>query len=146
MIAKEIADGGWTQPMQAVESVLVGGADHTVAGCIIAESWKLGNDIQEVISRHHAEKSGNAFANLIAVANFVAGGIYPFPENSAGPTKGLFAADGPALDDALKEKLKPFLSEFLLPQYGLRVDDVIEAGRAIETTVRKLVENLRSSA
>jgi hypothetical protein len=100
----------------------------------------LGNDIQEVISRHHAEKSGNA------VANFVAGGIYPFPENSAGPTKGLFAADGPALDDALKEKLKPFLSEFLLPQYGLRVDDVIEAGRAIETTVRKLVENLRSSA
>ncbi|HCL27015.1 MAG TPA: hypothetical protein DIC52_01095 [Candidatus Latescibacteria bacterium] len=110
LIVKEMVDGGWASPMRAAEEVLAGGADHTLAGGIIA------------------------------------GGIYPFPEQAEAPTKGLFAAEGPELDEDLEKRLQPFLSEFLLPQYEISLDDVIAVGRAIEPTVRKLVENLRSSA
>jgi hypothetical protein len=53
---------------------------------------------------------------------------------------------GPGIGEDLEKRLQPFLSEFLLPQYEISLDDVIAVGRAIEPTVRKLVENLRSSA
>lgn len=146
MILQETKEKKWATPLREAEATFTGSAGHTLAGAILADSWKLGEDIQEVIRGHHAEKTGNAFANLIAIADFIAGGIYPFPAESEAPAKGLFAANGPAVDDALKERLRPFLSEFLLPQYGLRLDDLVELGRACEPTVRKIVENLRSSA
>ena len=36
LIVKEMVDGGWASPMRAAEEVLAGGADHTLAGGIIA--------------------------------------------------------------------------------------------------------------
>jgi hypothetical protein len=59
--------------------------------------------------------------------------------------KGPVCCQGPGIGEDLEKRLQPFLSEFLLPQYEISLDDVIAVGRAIEPTVRKLVENLRSS-
>ncbi len=91
---------GWNTTMLSAEETVAGGAQHGYVGCILADSWKLGEEMTRVIETHHRPAPDDRFSQLVALANFLAGGIYPYPLKSAYPLArllpGLTAAKSPA--------------------------------------------------
>ena len=143
LVVEELAEEKWCSPMRSGEMTLAGGADHTTVGGILAESWKLGEEIRQVAEKHHDENPASAFAELIALADFIAGGLYPFPKEAAFPT--VSALSEGAVYDGKDEPLAPFLSESILSKCGLGFEGLIALGQAIAPTVRRLTESMRES-
>ena len=81
----------------------------------------------------------------MGAADFVAGGIYPFPKDAAGPLSGMFASDGPKVDDVVRMRLEPFLPEARLLERNIGFESLVEVGRVIEPCIRRQVEELRAS-
>jgi hypothetical protein len=90
----------WNSTMLSAEEMVAGGAQHCHVGRILADSWQLGEETTRVIQSHHAPAAEDRFSQLIGLANFVAGGIYPYPLTAAYPLvrllPGLTAARAPA--------------------------------------------------
>jgi len=75
-IAEAIARG---VALEAVEAELLG-ADHAEVGGLLARRWKLPQDIQEAVARHHTAEAGEVtLAGMVAAADrFVTGyGLLP---------------------------------------------------------------------
>ena len=94
LVAQNMEADGWNTPMLAAENDVAGGANHTLVGRIVATSWQLGEELCEVIERHHAPGPEDRYAQLTALADFLALGIYPFPKPAAYPLFTLFQPDG----------------------------------------------------
>jgi len=75
----------WNLPMRAAEDQVAGGVDHSLVGGILAESWDLGSAMCQVIEKHHAPSSEDRFSQLVALADFLGGGIYPYPRQASFP-------------------------------------------------------------
>jgi HD-like signal output (HDOD) protein len=116
-------------------------ADPFVGG-ILAQSWQLGDEVHQVAETHHDEKPKNTLAELIALADFLAGGLYPFPKQAEFPTVGAFEEGAAYGGD---ESLSPFLSESVLSNSGLGLEGLIGLGKAIAPTIRRLTESMRES-
>ena len=76
---------GWNTTMLSAEETVAGGAQHSHVGRVLADSWQLGEETTRVIETHHAPAPDDHFSQLVALANFLAGGIYPYPLNAAYP-------------------------------------------------------------
>ena len=142
LVVTEAEGQQWKFPLRFAEESLAGGANHTTVGSILAESWRLGDEVFAVIEKHHDESPGDPFVQLIAMADFVAGGIYPFPKQAQYPMVSLLEEAGQEPDG---EILGQFLSRDFLPVLNLGYRDLIGLGRAIRPTVQRLAENIRSS-
>ena len=142
LVLSEAETQEWKFPLRFAEEALAGGANHTTVGGILAQSWRLGDDVRAVIEKHHDEKPGDPFAQLIAMADFIANGIYPFPKQAQYPAIALL---NEADREADGETLGPFLSRSVLPEYNLGYGELLGLGRAITPVVQRLAENIRSS-
>ena len=85
IIIDELKRENWNTSMRAVEHLVAGGAHHNMVGQILSESWKLGDMLTKVISDHHTPPADDPFCQLIALADFVGGYIYPYPKDSEYP-------------------------------------------------------------
>ena len=100
-----------------------------------------------MLEEHHNPASDDNFSCLIALADFLANGILPFPQQAAYPMVDLLRDDHAAAtdrEDAL-EAVQKFIPANLLQQLKLEITDLIATGRMLTPTVRQLVENIQES-
>jgi two-component system, chemotaxis family, chemotaxis protein CheY len=85
MIVEELQNQNWNVPMKAGEDLLAGGADHNLVGRILADSWKLGAALSKMVEYHHTPAADDAFSQLISLADFIGGCVYPYPKQATYP-------------------------------------------------------------
>ena len=180
MIVEDLTIKLWNVPMRFAEETVAGGADHTLVGRILAQSWKLGDDLTQAIELHHNPGADDTFGQLVALANFIGGGLYTYPKQAAYPMVKLLQEEGeqetvqegeekpkenPPAADAQKEEnpegekeanpldaptdpkesARLFLPEGLLERLEIELGDIVDLGRLLAPTVRRLAEDLRKS-
>jgi len=84
-IVEEMARQGWAIPMHIAEETIAGGADHTVVGEILADTWQLGETIGHIVGEHHRPTEGDSLVELVALADVMANAIFPLPADAAFP-------------------------------------------------------------
>ena len=181
MFVEDLQQHNWNQPMSAAEDRIAGGANHNLVGRILGQSWKLGDDLCDLVEFHHDPATDDRFAALVTLADFLVGGIFPFPkqakfplvdllQDGATPTEGeeQKEAEAPAATEqkegeeqapaaepdedvahiaalAPDQALLNFLPETLLGRLELELNDLLEAGRLLAPTVRRLADDIRKS-
>ena len=171
LIVETMEAQGWNRPMSVSEEINTGGLNHSQVGLILGESWKLGDEICRVIESHHRPSADDAFTQLIALANFIAAGAYRYPGQARYPIAPVLQEDdeaneddvpieaielalpeeGPDLEEDLEavakegpsQALRYFLPPGLLDQLELPLGQLIDLGKALTPTVRRLTERLR---
>lgn len=74
--------------LEAVEAELLG-ADHAEVGGLLARRWKLPQDIQEAVARHHTAEAGEVtLAGMVAAADRFVTGYGLLPGYSVPPAPG----------------------------------------------------------
>jgi two-component system, chemotaxis family, chemotaxis protein CheY len=141
----ELDRNGWNTPMRQAEVMVAGGADHTVVGGILAESWRLGDDITSVIQDHHTAESQDALTSVVALADLVVGGFQPYPKGAPYPMLRLVRGQADATDTEALEALAAFLPTELCARLGLSADDLIELARVLGPEIGKRAQDLRQS-
>lgn len=137
--------------MISAEDMIAGGANHTLVGRILAQSWRLGEELCQLVERHHNPAPEDRYAQLIALADFVGGGIYPYPRQATYPMVRLLQkevagqADEKKEEDTAEPSAQRFLPEGLLGQLGIDLGDLISLGRAVAPAVHRLVGDLQKS-
>jgi HD-like signal output (HDOD) protein len=160
MIIQDLETKSWNAPMRFSEETVAGGADHALVGRILAQSWKLGDDLVRMVEGHHTPGLADPFTRLVALANFLGGGIYPYPGKAAFPLVGHFRQGSGATPPPAGEEtpgapaaavppeetiLRLFLPEGLLEKLDLQLADLVGLGRLLVPVVRRLAEDLRKS-
>lgn len=163
-VRAELVRQNWDVPMRLAEGTVAGGADHTLVGAILADSWRLGAQVEAVIRDHHHPDPADPFASLVALADLVVGGIAPYPHDGAYPLARLVSgvAGAPtarppapaattqsaeaAPPKAPRDALAAFLPADLCARLGLSADDIVQLAQLLAPTVRKRAESLRRRA
>ena len=121
---------------------------------ILAKNWNLDESLLRVIAQHHTPAGDDRFTQLISLANFLAGAIYPYPGGAKSPlvqaVQQKMTREGEAMtldaDDADQvKKVEAFLPKELPEQLGFEVDRLLQLAFVLYQDVRNLVEKLRAS-
>ncbi len=147
-IVEHLAAQQWQVPMLAAEEEVAGGADHASLGAILAANWRLNPEVERVVENHHRATTADAFSALIGLADFIAGGLYPYPRQAAFPAVALIGGTAappatgasPALEAAGR-----FLPPGLLGELSLSLEELIALGVALAPAIRRFTENMRRS-
>lgn len=153
-IVEHLVAQQWQVPMLAAEEEVAGGANHNLVGRILAENWKLDSEVGRVVENHHLATAADPFSALVGLADFIAGGLYPYPRQAAFPTAALIgvvaspppaepSAGTPAL--ASLEAAGRFLPPGLLDELSLSLEDLIALGVMLAPAIRQFTENMRRS-
>lgn len=151
LVVEHLSVQHWNIPMISAEDMIAGGANHTLVGRILAQSWRLGEELCQLVERHHNPAPEDRYAQLIALADFVGGGIYPYPRQATYPMVRLLQkevagqADEKKEEDTAEPSAQRFLPEGLLGQLGIDLGDLISLGRAVAPAVHRLVGDLQKS-
>jgi two-component system, chemotaxis family, chemotaxis protein CheY len=94
MIVEELQNQSWNLPMKVGEDLLAGGADHNLVGRILADSWKLGSELAQIVDYHHTPSADDFFSQLISLSDFVGGCVYPYPKQATYPMMRMLADEG----------------------------------------------------
>ncbi|MBT3343397.1 MAG: HDOD domain-containing protein [Gemmatimonadetes bacterium] len=150
-VLAELEQIKWQKPMSAIEGDFTGGSDHTVVGSTLAAEWDLGTSITGCIMQHHAPHPASPLARLIAVADFVAGALYPFPAEAKYPPVTILAtlkqARSEGKDDVhpeLPEGFSVFLSDAVTDLKTSR-GELLELASSISTAIHRLVNGIQNS-
>ena len=111
MIIEKLQRESWNVPMRTAEDLFAGGAHHNIVGAILAESWKLGTTLTAVVESHHNPRADDQFSQLVALADFVGGYIYPYPKTAKYPMTHLLQDESLQADAKPPEDLKTYLSQ-----------------------------------
>jgi len=111
MIIEKLQRESWNVPMRTAEDLFAGGAHHNIVGAILAESWKLGTTLTAVVESHHNPRADDQFSQLMALADFVGGYIYPYPKTAKYPMTHLLQDESLQADAKPPEDLKTYLSQ-----------------------------------
>lgn len=150
-VIEELIDKNWQVPMSAVETDFTGGSDHSVIGGVLAADWDLGEATTAAVSQHHSHHPTNNLARLIAIADFVAGALYPFPANAKYPQVEAVAAMLKA--ESEEDMIKVPIPEGLAAWLPDAVTDSLKTGRSellhlackLAPTIRRLVGGVQNS-
>ena len=150
-VLEKLIDRKWQTPMSAIEADFTGGSDHGVIGGVLAADWDLGAAITATIAQHHAPLPTSSLARLVAVADFVASTLYPFPAEAKYPHREAVAAMLAAASDEDRSKVR--ISEGLAPFLPDTVTDSLKTGRSellhlacrIAPAIRRLVNGVQNS-
>lgn len=142
LILEELRTGTWLYPMSYAEETCAGGANHCLVGRLLAESWKLGEDVSRVVEYHHQPTPDHPLEQLIALADLIGGGITPFPEEAAFPLTRLLHG-GETGDTA--EGIERFVPDAVLSAAEVATSDIVELARAVAPSVRQRVEGIRGA-
>ena len=152
-----IVDGlekvGWKAPMGKAEET-VAGIDHTQVGQILARSWGLDESLGRVVAQHHAPAEEDRFSQLVALASFFAGVVYPYPKNAGYPPiqamQEMVSEGGQTLgidldDEDQVKAVRAFLPGEWVEKSGMEFDKLLALGMQLCPDIEKLVEKIRSS-
>lgn len=156
-VRAELVRQSWDVPMRYAEETIAGGADHTSVGGILADSWRLGDEMRAVVEGHHSPDGGQPVVALTALADLVAGGISPYPKDGTYPLVRLARQDeagapAPAPVDSSAERPSPkdprealeaFLPPGLCAALGLSPERLVELVHVLAPAVRQRAEDLR---
>ncbi|MBT5058787.1 MAG: HDOD domain-containing protein [Gemmatimonadetes bacterium] len=163
-VIDEMARQRFAIPMRVAEESVAGGADHTVVGGILADTWQLGDAIGQIISEHHHPSTDNHLVDLVALADVIANAIFPLPgdaifplarmagtlpvegEPEAEPTPEAAQAASDTETEVSADELAPFLPEGLLGRLGIAVEQIVELTQALAPSVRQRVLNTQSGS
>ena len=98
VICEELQRENWNVTMRSVEDLLAGGAHHNMVGAILSESWKLGPMLTKLVEEHHTPAPDDPFTQLIALADFMGGYIYPYPKKFEYPMTKMLQEEGMQAD------------------------------------------------
>ena len=104
-VVEEMARQGWAIPMHTAEETIAGGADHTVVGEILADTWQMAETIGHIVGEHHQPTEGDSLVELVALTDMMANAIFPLPADAAFPLArmaGTLTA-APASNDSAKD-------------------------------------------
>ncbi len=154
-IVEHLVAQQWQVPMLAAEEEVAGGANHSSVGRILAANWKLGPEVERVVANHHQATAADPFSALIGLADFIAGGLYPYPRQAAFPTVALMGgvtapppaepSTAPAPIATPLEAVGRFLPPVLLSELSLNIEDLIALGVTLAPVIRQFTENMRRS-
>ncbi|MCC7261400.1 MAG: HDOD domain-containing protein [Candidatus Latescibacteria bacterium] len=153
-IVEHLSARQWQVPMLAAEEEVAGGADHASLGAILAANWHLGPEVERVVENHHRATTADPFSALIGLADFIAGGLYPYPRQAAFPAIALIGgARSPLLDETAAQTPAPpsleaaqhFLPPGLLAELSLPLEDLVALGLSLAPIIRRFTENMRRS-
>ena len=155
LVLEELLGKGWNIPMRYAEETFAGGADHALAGRILAQSWRLGEETRTVTEYHHQPDPTDHLTLLVALADFVAGGLYPYPQVAQYPlvrllaqSAGEDAAESGAGDAEADPRVAAnlFVAPAVLDALETELDDLVELARHLAPAVRKLCDAHRDRA
>ncbi|MBT3343125.1 MAG: HDOD domain-containing protein [Gemmatimonadetes bacterium] len=161
-VCEELERQQYLVPMRRAEEIVAGGADHTVVGGLLAETWQLGETIRAVISDHHRTDGQDPLLDLVAIADLLTNAIFPLPAGATFPLGRLAgtlqappadgkdesdpAADKPEPESTVEdvppepEQLAPFLPGGLLERLDLSIEKVIELAQVLAEPLRQRVQ------
>jgi HD-like signal output (HDOD) protein len=142
LIEEELKNQEWKVPMSHAEETYAGGANHCLVGRILSDSWKLGEDVSRVVENHHDPSAGQALESIVALADFIGGGVVPFPKAAEYPLVRVLAGT-PAADVA--DDLEKFISPGTLEKMKLERADLIELAQFIAPSIRTLSASIKES-
>ena len=142
LIEEELKNQKWNLPMSHGEETYAGGANHCLVGRILADSWKLGEDVSRVVEHHHDPAADRALESIMAVADFIGGGIVPFPKAAQYPLVRVLAGT-PVADVAAD--LEKFISPAVLEGMKIELTDLVELAQFSSPSIRALSESIKES-
>ena len=153
-VLEELQGSDWARPMSVIEADLTGGSDHGVVGGVLASDWDLGEAITSAVLQHHAPTATSALARLVAISDFVAGALHPFPAEAKYPHAKILA-DMLAADEAgegegdakttMPEGLATFLPDSVTDALKTSRADLLEIGRTLTPVIRRLVQEIQNN-
>jgi two-component system, chemotaxis family, chemotaxis protein CheY len=151
-VIEEMEKIQWQKPMSAIETDFTGGSDHTVVGSTLAGEWDLGQSTTACIMQHHAPHPNSALARLIAVANFVASALYPFPAQAKYPHGKILGdlnharkqGDEEAHAD-MPEGMSIFLSDAISDELKTSRGELMDLASRITTAIHRQVQGIQNS-
>jgi HD-like signal output (HDOD) protein len=84
----------WNRPMAVAEEIATGGFNHCHVGRLLGDSWKLGNEICQIIEYHHNPSKDDAYSRLVALADFLVAGLYRYPSQARYPMTYVLEEEG----------------------------------------------------
>lgn len=151
-VLEELKSSDWSRPMSALEAELTGGSDHGVVGGVLASDWDLGEPITSAVLQHHSPTATSSLARLVAISDFVASALYPFPAEAKYPHVKILA-DMTAAGDAggadaratMPEGLATFLPDTVTDAVKTSRGELLEIGCALAPSIRRLVQGIQNS-
>lgn len=150
-VLEELEARKWEVPSSTVETELTGGSDHAVVGSVLASEWDLGESTTAAVLQHHSHHPNNALARLIAVSDFLASSLYPFPAQAKFPhvetmSKMLQEAkEASGTEVVVPEGLSVFVSDAITDDLKTSRSELLQLGVHIASAIRRQVEEVRSS-
>ncbi len=153
-VIDEMARERFMIPMRTAEEIVAGGADHTVVGGILADTWQLGDTIGQIISDHHHAQDGNRLVDLIALSDLIANAIFPLPADAQFPLGRMAGTvsieveendeppvapaepDADAQVEINTEELTPFLPEGFLDRLEIDAEQIVEMTQVLAPAIR----------
>ena len=151
-VIEEMEKIKWQKPMSAIEIDFTGGSDHTIVGSTLANEWDLGQSTTACIMQHHAPHPHSALARLIAVANFVASALYPFPAQAKYPHVKILSDLNRARKEGdeeahanMPEGMNIFLSNAIFDELKTSCGELMDLASSITTAIRRQVQGIQNS-
>ncbi len=151
-VLEEMEKTGWKKPMSAIEADFTGGSDHTVVGSTLASEWDLGASTTGCIMQHHTHHPNSALARLIAVSDFIATCLYPFPAEARYPHIKILKDLNNARKEGDKEVhaempegMNVFLSDAVSDELKTSRGELIDLASKITTAIHRLVNGIQNS-
>jgi len=142
-IVQELETQSWQMLMLQAEKNITGGVNHATVGTLLAKHWELSHSITRVTGNHHAPESNDHLSMLIALADFLGGAVFPFPGKAQYPmVERAWEKEGQDYSRA-EEMMKDFLPENVLDALNAEPMQLIDLGRALAPTIKRVVEELR---
>lgn len=141
-IIRTLQEHDWQIPMLEAENLVAGPVNHEIVGQLLARSWGLSNEVDAVVGRHHKPSKKERLALLVALANFVAGALYPFPSQANYPSVELLREGAERTPQKL-EAAAAFLPPALLELLKLSVDQLLDITTALAPEIKRITEEWR---
>ena len=128
--------------MLQAETFVAGPVNHEVVGQLLARNWGLSDAVVSVAGRHHEPGKKERLAMMVALANCIAGALYPFPSQAAYPMVQLVREKAERTPQRLAASAA-FLPPMLLEVLKLSMDELLNVAVALAPEIERITEEWR---
>ncbi len=141
-IIRALQEQNWQIPMLQAENQIAGPVNHEMVGQLLARSWGLSNEVVAVAGRHHDPNKKERLALLVALADFIAGAVYPFPSQARYPHVEL-VREGAERTPQNLAAAAAFLPPVLLEMLKLSMRQLLDVAGALAPEIKRIAEEWR---
>jgi len=141
-IVRTLQEQDWQISMLQAETFVAGPVNHEVVGQLLARNWGLSDAVVSVAGRHHEPGKKERLAMMVALANCIAGALYPFPSQAAYPMVQLVREKAERTPQRLAASAA-FLPPMLLEVLKLSMDELLNVAVALAPEIERITEEWR---